>query len=67
MISNHSNSGYVVQFPNYKSFISEKHTVFVGNIAFDATEDELKNVFEENGLAPSGVRILTRNDGKSKG
>jgi RNA recognition motif-containing protein len=41
--------------------------VFVGNIAFDATEDELKNVFEENGLTPTGARILTRPDGNSKG
>ncbi len=41
--------------------------MFVGNIAFDATEDELKNVFEENDLSPTGVRILTQNDGRSKG
>lgn len=45
----------------------EKHTVFVGNIAFDASEEDLKNVFEENGLTPTGARILTRNDGTSKG
>ena len=41
--------------------------MFVGNIAFDATQDVLKNVFEEKDLSPTGVRILTQDDGKSKG
>lgn len=41
--------------------------MFVGNVAYDATEDELKNLFEENGVTPTGVRLLTRADGKSKG
>ena len=48
------------------SLLSEKHTVFVGNISFDAAEDDLKSMFEENGLSPAGVRILTSN-GRSKG
>ena len=50
-----------------KKVKSDKHTVLVGNIAFDAKQDELKNGFEEKGLSPTGVRILTQDDGKSKG
>ena len=41
--------------------------MFVGNISFDATEDELRNTFEENGVTPTGVRILTQVGGRSKG
>lgn len=41
-------------------------SVFIGNLSYDADEESLKGVFEENGLSPS-VRIITQSDGRSKG
>lgn len=42
--------------------------LFVGNISYKATEDDLQAVFENNGFECSSVTIITDKDtGRSKG
>lgn len=41
--------------------------VFVGNIAWRATEDDIRFAFESNGVDVESVRILTDDNGRSKG
>jgi RNA recognition motif-containing protein len=44
-----------------------KKRVYVGNLSFQTTEDELKQLFEQSGQVAS-VRIITdRDTGRSKG
>lgn len=40
---------------------------FVANIPWTATEDDLRNAFETQGIAVEDVRILKDVDGRSKG
>ncbi|WP_395239536.1 hypothetical protein, partial [Salmonella sp. s54412] len=44
----------------------EQHSVFIGNISFDAGEEDVKALLEENNVAPSSVRIMMA-DGRSRG
>lgn len=42
--------------------------VFVANLSWTATEDDVRKVFEDAGYAVDAVKILTReDDGRSKG
>ena len=49
---------------NKKNNDSEKYTLFVGNLSYESTENDLKNFFQ--GCGNVSVRIITSN-GKSKG
>lgn len=46
--------------------MSSRVQVFVANIAWKSTEDDIRQLFEENGERVESVRIMTEN-GKSKG
>jgi RNA recognition motif-containing protein len=41
--------------------------IFVGNLAFTATDDDLKELFEEHGQVNSARVILDRETGRSRG
>ena len=49
---------------NKNNNYSEKYTLFVGNLSYESTENDLKNFFQ--GCGNVSVRIITSN-GKSKG
>lgn len=40
---------------------------FVANIPWTSTEDDLRNVFETQGILVEAVHIMKGNDGRSKG
>ena len=42
-------------------------SVFVGNLAYTATDSDLKTMFSGQGLNPAGVRVLQDDTGRSKG
>ena len=47
---------------------AEKSKIYVGNLEFSVTEDELKRCVEENGLTAKDVAIIKdRYSGRSKG
>ena len=41
--------------------------IYVGNLSFDTTEDQLRGVFEEHGEVESCALITDRETGRSKG
>ena len=42
--------------------------LFIGNLPFDATEDQIKDIFAKAGHAPDSVKIVTdRETGRSRG
>ncbi len=41
--------------------------LYVGNLAFSTTEDELRNVFEQHGKVESVNVIMDRDTGRSRG
>lgn len=41
-------------------------SLYVGNLSFGTTEESLQGLFEDNGLTPTSVRLITRN-GESRG
>ena len=41
-------------------------SLYVGNLSFSTTEESLQGLFEDNGLTPTSVRLITRN-GESRG
>jgi len=41
--------------------------VFVGNIAWKATEDDIRNAFEGKGIVVEDVRVMKEKSGQSKG
>ena len=46
----------------------EKSKVYVGNLEYSVTEDELKKVFEDNGVQTKGAEIIKdKYTGSSKG
>lgn len=48
--------------------MEQKHKLYVGNLNYDTTEDEIKNFFSEKGIEPiSVVLILDKYTGRSKG
>jgi RNA recognition motif-containing protein len=42
-------------------------TIYVGNISYNLTEDDIRNIFEVEGRVESVKLIYDRNTGKSKG
>ena len=42
-------------------------TLFVGNLSFDVDEDALSEFVTSQGHTPSSLRIISNNDGRSKG
>lgn len=47
--------------------MNSRPQVFVANIAWKSTEDDVRRLFEEAGEQVENVRILTQDDGRSKG
>ena len=47
--------------------LSPGSTLFVGNLSWDVDEDTLSEFFSSQGYAPSSVRVITGQDGRSKG
>ncbi len=46
----------------------EKNKLYVGNLEYGATEDEIKGFFEEKGIVPKEVTIIKdKYTGRSKG
>ena len=43
------------------------NTLFVGNLAWEVDEDTLGEFFSSQGHTPSSVRIITNQDGRSRG
>jgi RNA recognition motif-containing protein len=41
--------------------------VFVANIAWKSTEDDIRRLFEDEGEQIDNVRIMTADDGRSRG
>jgi len=41
-------------------------SLYVGNLSYETTEEGIKGLFEENGLTPTSVRVITKN-GESRG
>ena len=54
-----------VQFPSSVPFSG--NTLFVGNLAWEVDEDTLGEFFTSQGHTPSSVRIITNQDGRSRG
>jgi RNA recognition motif-containing protein len=42
-------------------------TIYVGNISYNLTEDDIRNIFEVEGQVESVKLVRDRNTGKSKG
>ena len=42
-------------------------TLFIGNLAFSCTEDGLKEFLSSKGVEPTALRVITKEDGSSKG
>lgn len=54
----------------YNSLLSDPfsgNTLFVGNLAWEVDEDTLGEFFTSQGHTPSSVRIITNQDGRSRG
>lgn len=48
--------------------MEETKKIYIGNISFNATEDDIKKMLDEKGLSATQVNIITdRYSGKSKG
>lgn len=47
-------------------YCSVSVSLYVGNLSFHTTEESLQGLFEDNGLTPTSVRLITRN-GESRG
>lgn len=46
----------------------DNSTVYVGNLPYEATDEQVKAVFEEEGLVPTSVRIIKdRSTGRARG
>lgn len=41
--------------------------LYVGNLSYQATDDDLKNLFEQHGTVESAQIIMDRDSGRSKG
>lgn len=41
-------------------------SLYVGNLSYGTTEESIQGLFEENGLTPTSVRLITKN-GESRG
>lgn len=52
---------------NEKNAVSE-NKVYLGNLKYEVTEDDLKNFFDEKGIAVKSVSVITdKFSGRSKG
>ena len=48
--------------------MEQKHKLYVGNLNYDTTEDELKNFFSEKGIDAKSVMLITdKYTGRPKG
>lgn len=45
----------------------EEHRLFVGNLSFDATEEELRNAFSRHGEVSRVNLVTDRDTGRSRG
>ena len=41
-------------------------SLYVGNLSYGTTEESIQSLFEENGLTPTSVRVISKN-GESRG
>ena len=41
-------------------------SLYVGNLSYGTTEESIQGFFEENGMTPTSVRVITKN-GESRG
>ena len=51
----------------YRSLPFSGNTLFVGNLAWEVDEDTLGEFFSSQGHTPSSVRIITNQEGRSRG
>jgi len=48
--------------------MEEQKKLYIGNLNYDTTEDDLKKFIEEKGITPMGIKIISdKYSGKSKG
>ncbi len=55
------------QEPTHQPVPAGSVEIYVGNLNYDFTEDELKKLFEKHGVVSSARIVMNRYNGKSKG